>query len=148
MDRFRSDLAATGSPTVADEKGRHAISTPFGKTLRNGASKVKGNAVRVAMETDAARPTQSTTKIYTDAGQLPIWEAIGPLPMFNDTEIDTVKLSRKQSNRVNGCPNLRESFKLLGVEDEKLSPSETAAVTMESLKTRKWAGAGFEPAKA
>jgi hypothetical protein len=33
-----------------------------------------------------------TTKIYTDAGMLPIWDAVEALPMFNDTQIDTQKL--------------------------------------------------------
>jgi hypothetical protein len=29
-----------------------------------------------------------TAQFYTDAGMLPIWDPVGALPMFNDTQID------------------------------------------------------------
>jgi len=39
-----------------------------------------------------------TTKIYTDAGMLPIWDAVGALP-FNDT-----KIRQQRSNRATYGP--------------------------------------------
>jgi len=35
-----------------------------------------------------------TAQFYTDAGMLPIWDPVGALPMFNDTQIDTQDYSR------------------------------------------------------
>jgi integrase len=43
--------------------------------------------VQVAMELLRHSDVKLTTKIYTDAGMLPIWDAVEALPMFNDTQI-------------------------------------------------------------
>jgi hypothetical protein len=65
-----------------------------------------------------------TTKIYTDAGMLPIWDAVGALPMFNDTQ-KLVENSQSAPTPVLVNGNERDS---VGPEAEKFSPSMTTSV--------------------
>ncbi len=127
MDRFRSDLAAAGISYV-DEKGRHADFHALRKTLGTELAKSRV-PVRVAMELMRRSDAKLTTKIYTDAGKLPIWDAIGELPMFNDTEIDTVKLVKSSQPVSTAVPMSDDHLNSVGLEDEQLSPSESTSVT-------------------
>ena len=69
-----------------------------------------------------------TTKIYTDAGKLPIWEAVGALPMFNDTQIDTHNLVANGQTAPPPVPFDSSIRNFLGADDKTFSPSETASV--------------------
>ena len=69
-----------------------------------------------------------TTKIYTDAGMLPIWDAVGTPPMFNDTQIDTPKLVAGGQGESAAVHTEQNSSNPLGAEDETFSPSKTASV--------------------
>jgi integrase len=68
------------------EKGQHADFHALRKTLGSELAKSK-LPVRVTMELMRHSDAKLTTKIYTDAEMLPIWDAVGALPMFNDTQI-------------------------------------------------------------
>jgi hypothetical protein len=69
-----------------------------------------------------------TTKIYTDAGMLPIWDAVGARPMFNDTQIDTQKLDRNGQTAPPTVPFESSIRNFLGAEDKTLSPLEAGSV--------------------
>jgi len=69
-----------------------------------------------------------TTKIYTDAGMLPIWDAVGALPMFNDTQIDTQKLDSNGQTAPPTVPFESSIRNFLGAEDKTLSPLEAGSV--------------------
>jgi hypothetical protein len=69
-----------------------------------------------------------TTKIYTDVGMLPIWDAVGALPMFSDTELDavnSVQSGQVVSTAVTMGKNNSDS---LGVGAEVISASLTTPV--------------------
>jgi integrase len=90
MNRFRADLAAAGIAYV-DEKGQFADFHSLRKTFATELAKSQ-LPLRVAMELMRHSDPNLTTKIYTDAGLLPTWDAVGALPMFSDTQIDTQKV--------------------------------------------------------
>jgi hypothetical protein len=70
MDEFQADLEAAGIPYV-NETGEYADFHSLRKTFATELAKA-GVATRVAMELMRHSP-KLTTKIYTDAGMLPIW---------------------------------------------------------------------------
>ena len=126
MNRFRDDLTAAGIPYI-DAKSEyadfHGLRTTFGTELAKSRL-----PVRVAMELLRHSDVKLTTKIYTDAGMLPIWDAVEALPMFNDTQIDTPKLVEHGQTASSPVP-LESSIKnSLGPEDKRLSQLENASV--------------------
>jgi len=126
MDCFRDDLRAADIPYV-DGKGEYADFHSLRKTLGTELGKA-GVPIRVAMELMRHSDVKLTTKIYTDAGMLPIWEAVGALPMFNDTQIDTPKLVEKVQRESTPVLLERNEANPLGAEAEKLSPRMTSSV--------------------
>jgi len=90
MDGFREDLKAADLLYV-DEKGEYADFHSLRKTLATELAKSQV-PLRVTMELMRHSDVKLTTRIYTDAGLLPTWDAVGALPMFNDTQIDALKL--------------------------------------------------------
>src|SRR5438309_1343755 len=72
-----------------DRGRRKTLGTELGKA---------GVPIRVAMELMRHSDVKFTTKIYTNSGMLPIWYAVGALPMFNDTQIDTQTLVVNSQN--------------------------------------------------
>jgi len=126
MNRFRADLTAAGIAFV-DEKGERADFHSLRKTFATELAKLN-LPLRVAMELMRHSDPNLTTKIYTDAGMLPIWDAVGALPMFNDTQIDTPKLVEHGQTASSPVP-LESSIKnSLGPEDKRLSQLENASV--------------------
>jgi integrase len=126
MNRFRADLAAAGIP-YKDEKGDYADFHSLRKTFCTELAKAPVS-FRVAMELMRHSDPNLTTKVYTDAGMLPIWDAVAALPMFNDTQIDTPKLVAS-GQTVSAPVSVEESnANSLGVKDETLSPSKLASV--------------------
>jgi integrase len=126
MNRFRDDLQAAGIAYV-DDKGEYADFHSLRKTFATELAKLR-LPLRVAMELMRHSDPNLTTKIYTDAGMLPIWDAVGALPMFNDTQIDTPKLVA--DGQTVCAPVLLEenNSSSLGAEPEKISPPESASV--------------------
>ena len=126
MNRFRADLAAAAIPYI-DAKSEyadfHGLRTTFGTELAKSRL-----PVRVAMELLRHSDVKLTTKIYTDAGMLPIWDAVEALPMFNDTQIDTQKLVASGQELSAGVPIKDDVPILLAAGDQILSPSESASV--------------------
>jgi integrase len=126
MNRFRADLAAAGIPYI-DAKSEyadfHGLRTTFGTELAKSRL-----PVRVAMELLRHSDVKLTTKIYTDAGMLPIWDAVEALPMFNDTQIDTLKLVAKGQSESAAVPVKDHGPILLSAGGQSVSPSESASV--------------------
>jgi integrase len=126
MNRFRDDLTAAGIPYI-DAKSEyadfHGLRTTFGTELAKSRL-----PVRVAMELLRHSDVKLTTKIYTDAGMLPIWDAVEALPMFNDTQIDTLKLVEKGQSESAAVPLKNQGPILLAAGGQSVSPSESAPV--------------------
>ena len=76
---------------LVQERHRTADFHSLRKTLGTELA-TAGVPIRIAMELLRHSDAKLTTKIYTDAGMLPIWDAVGALPMFNDTQIDIQKV--------------------------------------------------------
>ena len=78
---FRRDLVRAGVP-FTDEQGRrvdiHSLRMTFGTNLT-----LSGAAPRVVMELMRHSDIKLTMKIYTDAGQLPLADAVCRLPMLS-----------------------------------------------------------------
>ena len=126
MDRFRDHLRVARIAYV-DEKGDCAQFHSLRKTFATELAKLR-LPLRVAMELMRHSDPNFTTKIYTDAGMLPIWDAVGALPMFNDTQIDTPKVINTDHGESTSVPVERNEASSLGAEVEKLSPPKTSAV--------------------
>jgi integrase len=126
MNRFRADLAAAGIPYI-DAKSEyadfHGLRTTFGTELAKSRL-----PVRVAMELLRHSDVKLTTKIYTDAGMLPIWDAVEALPMFSDTQIDTQKLVAKGQSESAAVPMKDRGPVLLTAGGQSVSPPESASV--------------------
>jgi integrase len=131
MDRFRADLAAADIVFV-DDKGQCAHFHSLRKTFATELAKLR-LPLRVAMELMRHSDAKLTTKIYTDAGMLPIWDAVGALPMFSDTQIDTLEIVASGQTVSAPVPIEQNSLDSLGAEAEPLSPPESASVP-ESAK--------------
>ena len=127
MDRFRSDLAVAGISYV-DEKCRHADFHALRKTFGTELAKSK-QPFRVAMELMRHSDPKLTTKIYTDAGMLPTWDAVEALPMLNDTEIDTVKLVKSGLVGSTPVPMIDHCSHSLAIVNAAVSHSESQFVT-------------------
>jgi hypothetical protein len=127
MNRFRTDLATAGIP-YADERGEYADFHSLRKTFATELAKLR-LPLRVAMELMRHSDPKLTTQIYTDAGMLPIWDAVGALPMFNDTQIDTQELVESGQTVSTPVPTVEENADWLGAADETLSAQGVAFVT-------------------
>jgi len=126
MNRFRADLAAAGIAYV-DEKGQCADFHSLRKTFATELAKSQ-LPLRVAMELMRHSDPNLTTKIYTDAGLLPTWDAVGALPMFSDTQIDTHKLVAGGQSGSLSVTNAETVGGLLNNGNEALSSPESVSV--------------------
>jgi hypothetical protein len=126
MNRFGNDLRAAGIPYV-DGKGEyadfHALRTTYGTFLM-----LAGCPEFMRMQLMRHSDVKLTQKSCTDAGMLPIWDAVEALPMFNDTQIDTPKLVASSQNVSAPVPPKEETLVLLTARDQTFSPSESAFV--------------------
>jgi hypothetical protein len=69
-----------------------------------------------------------TTRVYTNAGMLPIWDAVGGLPMFNDTQIDTQEIVQSGRHVSRPVAMLKNNAEALDHPAETFNPSETSIV--------------------
>ena len=69
-----------------------------------------------------------TQQSYTDASMAPTWEAVAGLPMFNDTQRDTLKLVAKGQSESAAVPLKDYGSILLAAGGQSVSPSESAFV--------------------
>ncbi len=85
MNRFGNDLRTAGIPYV-DGKGEyadfHALRKTYGTFLM-----LAGGPEFMRMQLMRHSDVRLTQKSYTDAGMLPIWDAVDALPMFNDAQM-------------------------------------------------------------
>ncbi len=93
MNRFRDDLTAAGIAYV-DVKGEYADFHALRKTYSTFLMLV-GLPEFVRMKLMRHSDMKLTQQSYTDASMAPTWDAVAGLPMFNDTQIDTLKLVAK-----------------------------------------------------
>ncbi len=134
MKEFRQDLAKAGIPFL-DERGRrmdyHALRTTF--ITRLSTMKVHP---RVAMELARHSDLRLTMKTYTDAGQLPLREAMESLPGFStksDSRIDSRNLGptgQSVSPSVQECGVMKiEKHPVNADESHALAPTVTTCHT-------------------
>jgi integrase len=144
MNRFRDDLRAAEIAYV-DEKGEYADFHSLRKTFATELAKLR-LPLRVAMELMRHSDPNLTTKIYTDAGMLPIWDAVGALPMFSDTQIDTPKLVASGQNVSAAVPIKEDDPVLLGTGSIRRLVHQRPHLSLKVLILRKLHRAGIEPA--
>ncbi len=116
MDRFRADLKAAGIEFI-DAKGLRADFHSLRHTLATNLAKA-GTAPRVAMEIMRHSDMRLTAKTYTDAGLLPIADAVLNLPSLvkpeaTSTQIGTQNLfltGHDQSSRVTKSASLSTTY--------------------------------------
>ena len=83
ISTFRRDLVAAGVPFLDDEGRRadlHSLRVTYGTNLT-----LSGAAPRVVMELMRHSDIKLTMKIYTDAGRLPLAQAVAALPSIRPT---------------------------------------------------------------
>jgi hypothetical protein len=90
MNRFRADLTAAGIRYVND-KGRIRGLSLAPKDVRDRIGKV-GRRDASCDGVDASQRSEIDHADLHGRRMLPIWDAVGALPMFSDTQIDTQKL--------------------------------------------------------
>jgi len=126
MHRFRSDLTAAGIAYV-DTKGEyadfHALRKTYGTFLM-----LLGLPEFVRMKLMRHSDVKLTQASYTDASMVPIWDAIAGLPIFNDTQIDTLKLVAKGQSESAAVPVKDQGPVLVTAGGQSVSPSESASV--------------------
>jgi integrase len=126
MNRFRDDLWAAGIPYV-DRNGEYADFHSLRKTLGTELAKA-GVPMRAAMQLMPHSHPNLTAKTYTDAGKLPVWDAVAGLALYNDTQIDTLKLVASGQNVSTAVPIKDHGRVLLAAGEQTFSLSESASV--------------------
>ena len=111
MDTFRADLKAAGIEFI-NAKGLRADFHSFRHTLATNLARA-GTAPRVAMEIMRHSDMRLTAKTYTDAGLLPMADAVLSLPSLvksqnSWTQIRPQSLVPEGQNGVCGCHQKRE----------------------------------------
>ena len=126
MNRFGNDLRTAGIPYV-DGKGEyadfHALRKTYGTFLM-----LAGGPEFMRMQLMRHSDVRLTQKSYTDAGMLPIWDAVDALPMFNDAQIDTLKLVASSQSESAAVPLKDQGPILLATGGQSVSPSKSASV--------------------
>jgi len=130
MDRFRADLKAAGIEFI-NQKGLRADFHSLRHTLATNLARA-GTAPRVAMEIMRHSDMRLTAKTYTDAGLLPIADAVLNLPSLvkpkvTSTQIGTQNLfraSHDQSGPVTKAASLfaTDLFENQTVTSDKSAP--------------------------
>ena len=98
MNIFKADLRAARIDPV-DARDQRADFHALRHTLATNLA-LAGTAPRVAMEVMRHSDMRLTSKTYTDAGLLPLTDAVTKLPSFTDSDtadsqIDSQSLSRR-----------------------------------------------------
>ncbi len=149
MDQFRADLKAAGIEFI-NAKGLRADFHSLRHTLATNLAKA-GTAPRVAMEIMRHSDMRLTAKTYTDAGQLPIADAVLHLPSLigskTRTQIGTQSLVREGQNvsepvTKNGASSHSEPIGNQTITSDRSGPDRTGQ------KREKMGRTGFEPVKA
>jgi len=151
MYRFKADLKAAGIEFL-DTKGRRADFHSLRHTLATNLA-LSGAAPRIAMEVMRHSDMRLTTKTYTDAGLLPVSDAVLGLPSLMNTgkkpsepysQIDSQKPFREGQSGSLPVTNVVKGEETEPIGNEALSLDWTAPVPA-GQKGEKVAGLGFEP---
>ena len=136
MKRFKADLVAAGIPFI-DDNGHRADFHSLRHTLATNLARA-GTAPRVAMEIMRHSDMRLTAKTYTDAGLLPIADAVLSLPSFlftkklepkTDTQIDPQSLFRAGQNLSDPVTEKEESVDSYPAENQQVSCDSDGLVT-------------------
>jgi integrase len=128
MDRFRADLKAAGVEFI-NEKGLRADFHSLRYTLATNLARA-GTAPRVAMEIMRHSDMRLTAKTYTDAGLLPIADAVLNLPSLvkpegTDSQIDSQGLFRAghDTSSSDTKSTIQGFTQLIGIQKDTLEQS-------------------------
>jgi hypothetical protein len=134
MKRFKADLIAAGIEFI-NAKGYRADFHSLRHTLATNLARA-GTAPRVAMEIMRHSDMRLTSKTYTDAGLLPVADAVLKLPSLigkkaADSQIDSQDLFRAGQDQSNSGTEVTTAYysELPGSEhggQEKASPVKTS----------------------
>lgn len=139
MAAFKKDLKAAGVEFM-NAQGQRADFHSLRHTLATNLARA-GTAPRVAMEIMRHSDIKLTTKTYTDAGLLPVSDAVIKLPSlveseFTRTQICTQSLSRGgHALSVQGNKKAK-NHSLETTEAQPLAPPETAPVRTRQEKEK------------
>ncbi|HEX5400144.1 MAG TPA: site-specific integrase [Verrucomicrobiae bacterium] len=150
MERFRKDLVEAGIPYV-DAKGEFADFHSLRKTFATMLI-LAGVPHRVVMELMRHSDPKLTTKTYTDAGQLPVTEAVSNLPLLvvtekPDSQIDSQNLVASSLGVSSAVPQLKaikSDNTLVNIGD---SPA-LALLVPPGVEAYESASDGFKPCTA
>ena len=142
MRTFRKDLKRAGIDFI-DGKGKRVDFHSLRHTLATNMA-LAGTAPRVAMEIMRHSDMRLTSKTYTDAGLLPVVDAVTKLPSFTGSldqysQIDSQSLFR-DGQKLSTTVNESKKTSAVQVADAKeLSHSLTGAVTTGPDMRKEWA---------
>ena len=98
MDTFKADLKEANIEFI-NAKNQRADFHSLRHTLATNLA-LSGTAPRVAMEIMRHSDIRLTSKTYTDAGLLPITDAVAKLPSFTDSSVKNSQIDSQNSIRM------------------------------------------------
>ena len=149
IKRFKADLKRANVDYI-NAKGQRADFHALRYTLATNLALAR-TPPRVGMEIMRHSDMRLTSKTYTDAGLLPVWDNVANLPSFTDPRVkdsqidsqDSQRDSQIRSARVLPCPiPVKEVTKLREVEtaDIQQPTSDLSVPVMTSQENGKWSG--------
>jgi integrase len=148
MDQFRADLKAAGIEFI-NAKGLRADFHSLRHTLATNLAKA-GTAPRVAMEIMRHSDMRLTAKTYTDAGQLPIADAVLQLPSLigskTRTQIGTQSLVPEGQNGSTPVIETRGASESQDDENQTVV-RDRSGPDRSGQKREKMGRTGFEPVR-
>ena len=149
IKRFRADLKRANVDYI-NAKGQRADFHALRYTLATNLA-LAGTPPRVAMEIMRHSDMRLTSKTYTDAGLLPVWDSVANLPSFTDplvkdSQIDSQDSQIDSQSSVRTSPSLSAPVKeitnlcKLETSDGQEHTSNLSVPVMTSQENGKWSG--------
>jgi hypothetical protein len=145
IKRFKADLKRANVDYI-NAKGQRADFHALRYTLATNLA-LAGTPPRVAMEIMRHSDMRLTSKTYTDAGLLPVWDNVANLPSFTDPRVKDSQIDSQDSqNSVRTSPSLsipvKEVTKLREVEtaDRQQPTSDLSVPVTTSQEKGNWSG--------
>jgi integrase len=145
IKRFRADLKRANVNYI-NARGQRADFHALRYTLATNLA-LAGTPPRVAMEVMRHSDMRLTSKTYTDAGLLPVWDSVAKLPSFTDPLVRDSQIDSQDSqNLVRTSPSLsvpvKEITKRCRVEatDIQQYTSDLSAPVMTWQENTDWSG--------
>jgi hypothetical protein len=150
MKRFRTDLKRANVAYI-NSKGQRADFHSLRYTLATNLA-LAGTPPRAAMEIMRHSDMRLTTKAYTDAGLLAVWDKVANLPSFTTgcaiegSQIDSQKSQIDSQNLVRTSPSVsipvKENVKISDLQpaDKQHPTHDMSAPVTTSQENAKWSG--------